>query len=462
MPFINREKELSWLNQKWAERAPQFLVLYGKRRVGKTELIKQFITGKPGVYYLADRRQEGEQLQELGRLLGGHFNDPLLQSHGFRDWIEMFEYLRRQVTEPLILAIDEYPYLVEANAAVSSLWQKGWDQYLKERPLFLILSGSSVAVMESEALLHKSPLYGRRTGQLLLRPLPFAEARQFFPRLDFIKALELYTVAGGLPAYLLQLDPNLSVAENARQKIFVTTEFLHNEVEFVLKEELRAPKNYLAILRSIALGKRKLSEITNDTGLSKNILSKYLSTLERLQVVEKEMPVTERQPHKSRRGLYRLSDNYFRFWFQYVWPQRSALELGRLDEPMRKLAESFNSMVAQVYEAVCQELLFRFSNRLFPLERAGRWWNNQAEIDAVGLNAARREIIFGEAKWSDKPVGTNILRELQAKARLVEWPERGSRTEHYILFSKSGFTPELLKLARSEGVALVEQDRWVE
>lgn len=458
MKFINREKELAFLEERWTSRKPQFIVIYGKRRTGKTELAKHFLKDKPALYFLADGRNENEQLKELGKMAGKQFNDPILSSRGFADWLEVFAYLKNKITSPFVLAIDEFPYLVGANKAVSSLFQKGWDEYLKDTNIFLILLGSSISMMESEILLYKAPLYGRRTGQILLQPFLFREARQFFPKKTFAEALGIFAVTGGIPAYLLQFDPSINLQSNIEKKVFPKSEFLHNEVEFILKEELREPRNYLAILKAISWGKSKFGEIANETGLQKNILTKYLTILERLQLIEKDTPITEGTPEKSRKGLYRISDNFFRFWFQYVSPYKSDLEMERYDEVRMKIKESFTSFEAFTYENVCREMLWGFREKIFPFERAGRWWDRENEIDIVALSKKTNEILYGEVKWSIKQVGTDIYRDLKEKAKCVPWGN-GATKEHFILFSKSGFTKDMLLTAKKENVFLVHQDK---
>jgi hypothetical protein len=458
MKFIDRENELKSLETKWREKSAHFFIIYGKRRVGKTELIKQFLNDKDGVYFLADKRNEKEQLRELGRLLGEKFNNEALRRDGFAQWIDVFEFLKNNIRQRFILAIDEYPYLVEGNDAVSSIFQKGWDEYLKHTGVFLILSGSSMAMMEAEALLYKSPLYGRRTGQLLIRPMQFKHAHQFFTKKSFAEFLEIYAVAGGTPAYLTELIPDLDLLENIKKRIFPPTEYLHNEIEFILKEELREPKNYLAIIRAIAWGKRKLGEIVNDTGLEKNIVTKYLMILDRLQIIEREVPITEKNPGKSRKGLYQICDNFVRFWFQYIYPFKSDLEIGRYDVVLRKHKESFQVLVAIAYEQVCRQLLSDILSNL-RFEKIGKWWDKNEEIDIVAINDETKEILFGECKWSEKPVGTNIYDDLKRKAELVDW-QTDKRKEYFILFSKSGFTDEMKKIAKAAGnIFLVKQDK---
>lgn len=468
MPFINREQELKVLNEKWQSHIAQFFIIYGKRRVGKTELIKQFIKDKPAIYFLADKRTTTDQLRELGQIVGNYFKDDILTKNGFTDWIEVFTYLKTKTTDTqLILAIDEYPYLTENDKSTSSLFQKGWDEYLKNTNIFLILSGSSIAMMESETLNQSAPLFGRRTGQILVDPLNFSQSRQFFPEKSFSDFLNIYTITGGMPAYLKQFVGGGELSEEIKKKIFTKTAFLYNEVEFTLKEELRETKNYLAILRAIALGKRKLSEIVNEVGLDKATANKYLSVLINLRLVEREVSITEDKPDKSRRGLYKISDNFFVFWFQYIFPYKSYLEMDNYDYVLEKMFSGlkyndnvnsgFKSITAQVYECVAIELLIAWQNKIFAFERAGRYWDSHQEIDVVGFSSSEKKIIFGECKWSEKPVGTNIYEELKKKAAKVEW-NKDDRKEYYILFSKSGFTEEMVKIAKHDGVFLVEKD----
>lgn len=470
MRFINRKSELKALENKWQENKPQLFIVYGKRRVGKTELIKQFIKNKPAIYFLADRRTTSEQLKELGRIVGEYFKDDILIKNGFSDWLEVFSYLKNKTTDKFVLAIDEYPYLVESDGATSSLFQKGWDEYLKDSRIFIILSGSSIAMMESEALIHKSPLYGRRTGQSLIKPLKFKESWEFFPEKNFDDFLSIYTITGGMPAYLMQFDANLPLEKNIELKIFNKTSFLHNEVEFTLKDELREPKNYLSILKAIAWGKRKFGEISNYTGMQKNVINKYLSTLANLQLADKEYPSTEDKPDKSRKSLYRIADNFFIFWFQYIFQYRSYLEIENYDFVFKKmfgelnknntLNSSFKILEALAYEKVCQEMLSGFEKSIFVFERIGRWWENEKEIDIVGINNETKEIIFGECKWSEKPIGTNIYEDLLKKAADVQW-NRGKRKEYFILFSKSGFTEGIIEAAERDKVFLVHKNELV-
>ncbi|HNY36169.1 MAG TPA: ATP-binding protein [Candidatus Pacearchaeota archaeon] len=456
MKFINRQSELDELNKRWKEDSSEFFIIYGKRRVGKTELIKQFIKNKPSIYFVADKRSDRDQLKELGMLFGNYFNDKLLVKNGFNEWLDLFQYLKEKTKDRFVFAVDEYPYIVETNKSISSLFQKGWEEYLKGSKIFLILSGSSISMMESEVLSYKSPLFGRRTGQAQINPLTFKQAWQFFPEKSFDDFLSIYTICGGMPAYLLEIKKEISLDENIKTNIFKKTSFLYNEVEFILKEELREPKSYLSILRAISWSKTKFGEISNDTGLEKNILTKYIDVLVKLQLMEKEVPVTEENLQKSKQGIYKISDNFLRFWFQYVFPYKSDLEIERYDEVSRKIEETFGAIKANTYEKVCRELLSDFRNKIFSFERIGRWWKKEEEIDIVGVNKKTKEIIFGECKWSNNLVDKSIFYDLKRKSVEVKWNNE-RRKEYFIIFSKSGFTKEMIALAKKEKVFLVKE-----
>jgi AAA+ ATPase superfamily predicted ATPase len=461
MEFIDRENELAALEKAWKGQESQLLVIYGKRRVGKTELIKQFIKDKPHIYFLGQRVNDIDNRRWLAERTADHFKDDFLKTAGFPDWRAFFQYGRDRIKTRTVLAIDEFPYLTESEKGLPSIFQAGWDEYLRKTPVFLILCGSSIAMMESEVLAEKSPLFGRRTGQILLQPFRFSEARKFYPRASFDRCLELFALAGGNPSYLKRLDPGRSAIDNIVSQIFPPEAFLAREVEFLLREELREPRNYFAILKAIAFGKRKIGEIVNDTGLEKGILHKYLFTLDDLKIIQKEVPVTERLPLKSRKGLYRIQDQFIKFWFRHILPNRTLLEEGRFKRLIPRLEADFPALVAENFEQLAIEIARTHEALFFPMDAAGRWWNKKEEIDFVGVNEEQREILFGEAKWSTRLVGIDVYGDLKRKAALVEW-HIGERTERFCLFSRSGFTKDMRALARKERAVLFQRDQLVE
>ncbi len=457
MPFIDREDELRFLEEKWKDPKAQLIVLWGKRRVGKTELVKQFIADKRSIYFLAESTSEKEQLQRFSRTLGRFFDEPLLQTRGFASWEEAFTYLKAR-KERFVLAIDEFPYLIQSNPAIVTLFQKGWDEYLAGSNIYLILFGSSMAMMENEVLGYRSPLYGRRTGQWLVEPMPFRAAGLFRQGKPFADRLAHFAVAGGIPAYWLHLGPGKGFEQNLREHVLRKGEVLYEEVEFLLRTELREPRYYFALLEAISQGKRKLSEIVNATGLGQPLANKYLGVLADLRIIEREVPVTEETPLKSKKGLYRISDEFSCFWFRFVFPRRGELEMGRQEAVAADIISQFPSYLGSVYEKVARETLVAHIDDFFPFSAIGRWWDRNEEIDVVAVNRDLGSILFCEAKATEKPVGTDILEALREKARKVKWGG-ADRKEFYCLFSRKGFTDGLLEQARKEGVVLFREDK---
>src|SRR3989339_534396 len=282
MDFVDRENELSYLRSAYQEEKSQLVVIYGKRRVGKTALVKEFSKDLPHVYFLADKAPDRDQLSQLSEKVGLHFQDDFLLSRGFGSWYDFFKYIKTKgnlartqgiappapaIPSPpsppgkFIMIFDEFPYLIESNPAIPSLFQKGWDEDLSRSGVFLILLGSSMGMMETEVLGHKSPLFGRRTGQILVEPLSFSDAKPFFPALSDDDFMRFYAILGGTPAYLLQFDPSADFWENIRRRILAPEAYLYREPDFILREELREPRNYFSILRAISMGKTRPAEI---------------------------------------------------------------------------------------------------------------------------------------------------------------------------------------------------------
>jgi uncharacterized protein len=454
--FIDRERELSFLEERWREPKAQFVVLWGKRRVGKTELVKQFLRDKPHVYFLAESTSEKEQLHRFSQAIGRFFKEPLLETRGFAGWEESFKYVSTR-NERFVLVVDEFPYLMWSNPGIASLFQKAWDEYWSAGKMFLTILGSSMAMMENEVLGYRSPLYGRRTGQWRVDPMTFSAASLFRRGRPFSDRLAHFSLAGGIPAYWLQLDSKKDFAENLKTHVLKKGAMLYDEVEFILREELREPRYYFALLQAIAQGKRKLSEIVNATGLNQPVANKYLGVLADLRIVERETPVTEEKPLKSKKGLYRITDPFFHFWFSFVFPKRGELEMDRTEEVLESIQQGLSHHVAVAYERVAIEALWGHMQSLFPFTAVGRWWERNEEIDIVAFARELDSILFGEVKWSEKPVGTDIFETLQEKASKVKWGSK-KRKERFCLFSKSGFTQAMIRKAREKGIVLFKED----
>ncbi|MDZ7333153.1 MAG: ATP-binding protein [candidate division KSB1 bacterium] len=420
---------MSFLEKKWQENRPQLIALWGKRRVGKTELVKQFIKDKPHIYFLGESTHEAEQLKRFSLAVGEVFNEPLLKIKGFDNWLELFRYLKDK-NQRLVVVVDEFPYLIISNRAIPSVFQHGWDEYLSTSQVYLVLLGSSISMMESEVLGYRAPLYGRRTGQWQIDPMGFFAVSDFMPNRSFGERLSHYAVAGGIPAYWLQFSAQRDIWGNLTESVLSKGEPLYHEVEFILREELREPRFYFALLQAIAQGKRKLSEIVNATGIAQSFANKYLGVLMDLKIVSKELPITEEKPLKSKKGLYRIADEFFQFWFKYVFPHRSDLEIGNIQKVLDMIRSDWQQYVSYVYEKVAAEILWQYRENIFPFSKVGRWWQQNQMIDLVAVNKELDAILFAEVKWSQRRVGTDILEALRAKARQVAWGS-DHRKEYY-------------------------------
>jgi len=434
--FLDRERELSLLENRYRSGRGEFVVIYGRRRVGKTELIEQFISRKGGVRLLAREESKSLQLRRFTERLAEFFKDDFLKKAPFTDWDGFFEYLSQKARRRVIIAIDEFPYLVKEDPSLPSILQDHWDGKLRKTKIFLVLCGSSISMMESKVLGHRSPLYGRRTAQLLLKPFDF---RVVLSRVgEARRAVEFYSVFGGTPAYFLEADPNKDIFSNIREKILREDSFIYRDVEFILRQELVEPRYYFSILHSIARGNHTIGLIMNDTGLSKSIVNKYLSVLRDLQLVEHRVPVTE--GHKSKRGLWFLSDNLFDFWFRFVQPNMDEVERGRADLVIEEhVKPHFEEYVGRHFERVAREALEEMNARsLLPARFTtfGGWWRGESEIDIVALNERTNEVLFGECKWSQKVDAGRVLAGLRERAQQVDWHRR-SRREFYAIFAKS-------------------------
>ncbi|MDB2283415.1 ATP-binding protein [Halorubrum ezzemoulense] len=434
--MINRETELEWLTSHLSRAERQLLVVYGRRRVGKTTLVTTALDAleDTSVYYLCDERGATHNARRFAAQCAAAFDDITPDVDGF---VEAFQYLTARVDGPCVVALDEFSYLVDEDDTIPSVFQTVVDDVLAGTDVSLVLLGSSISMMEEGVLSYESPLYGRRTGQWKLAPLSFADVRAFFPDDDLETQIQLYSVLGGIPAYLEQFDPGLSLLENIEQSILSKGEFLYEEPEFLLRQELREPATYMAILEAIAGGATRVTEIANEIGRDASSLSRYLQNLTQLAILEREHPVTD----PDGRGLYRLTDDFLRFWFRYVAPNRGTLEQGRTAPVRSAIAETLPTHTSRTFETVCQQAV---RTPAFPVScsRVGRWWYGGEEIDIAGVNRETETLLLGECKWPTEPVGRAVFDELEALESEVRW-QGTDREVQYVVFSRAGFTDEL-------------------
>jgi len=416
--FKNRKKELALFEELCNSGKSKLIIFYGRRRVGKTELLKEFLSKHKGLYLLARQESEKEQLVKFSTQISEFFKDNVLKVNPFISWDALFTYLFEKPRMPIIF--DEFPYAVQASKKLPSILQDYWDNKFSKNKSFIVLCGSSINIMEN-LLGHKSPLYGRRTEQILLEPLKFSDACLFFPdKMPLKEKVIYYSLLGGIPAYLLEFDFNKSLKENLKENLLRKNKFLYQDTMFVLKEELKEPRNYFSILDSVAKGNTKIGLIVNDTGLEKSFVNKYLSVLISLQLVERRVPITEKDNRKSRKGLYFIKDNFFKSWFKFIFGNQEYVEQDRQDKLIKeKIIPELNSFAGRAFEDIVLSEIIR--NRKYENYLFGRWWDKNSEADIVGIDKEKKEIIIGEVKFSklSKRDIAGIEKSLKEKSKII-------------------------------------------
>ena len=462
MPFHDRTRELRFLRAETPANRAALLVLYGRRRTGKTSLLRKLAGDRRSVFFVADMASRSDQLAAFSETLFTALGEDELLGTSFPSWDAALRFAAARAGEqPLLLVLDEFSYLCDSDSSLPSILQRLWDAELRQTRLHVVLCGSYVSFMEREILGARNPLYGRRTGEWLLQPLPFVDTRAFFPDLAVEDQIERYGVLGGIPAYLERFDPTGVLRDEVLQHILSRGAPLYNEPRFLLMQELRDPHTYFSICRAVATGRTTPNEIAQGAGLTdRGVASRYLQTLRELHVIERRVPATERNPERTRRGRYRLGDFFLRFWFRFVLPNVSALEAGDPAQVFEsRIRPHLDQHVSLAFEDIAIEHLWRLQRReqiSQRYDRIGGWWRAGAEVDVVGV-ADDGALLLGECKWSRRPVGTDILDALVAKtpAVVADLP-RPPGEVRYALWSRSGFTAELTRRAAAEGVLLFD------
>jgi AAA+ ATPase superfamily predicted ATPase len=439
--FVDREDELEFLIDRYHSPIPEFLILYGRRRVGKTTLLARFLQTVPGFYFLASEEGTARNIQDFSRYAGEYLDDPDFERSRYPDWEAVIKALVRHRNfspppgEKVVIVIDEFPYLIARDRATPSLFQRVWDTVLSREPVMLIVSGSSVSTMETEVLGYTSPLYGRRTGQWQLEPLSYPYLRRFLPY-DEEDLVMTWCVIGGVPAYLRLFRPDRTFWENVEEQILQKGAYLYSEAEILMHYEFREAGNYMAILRALATGYTALTPICQETGLDKGLVSKYLSVLSRMHLITDEVPVTAHAGYRRRH--YRLADPYLTFWFRFVYPRRAETETGQSGEVLASIREEIAPYSGEMFEQLTRDLVSRRILFDSAYSRLGRWWQKEVEIDLVGLNEVSGDALFCECKWSalGSRRARGILAALEEKADMVRW-RNASRNERFALVAKS-------------------------
>lgn len=453
--FVNREKELKLLKEEYFEDGFRFSVIYGRRRVGKTSLIKEYIKNRPSIYFLVTLESEFILLKRFQELVADFFDDDFLRNIELKDIKQLFEYISSKTLEKkLIIVIDEFQYLTKINKSVPSIFQYIFDEILKNKNIHMILCGSIISMMYEQTLSYNSPLYGRRTSSIKLEALDFRYLKEFFKNKNSIELVELYSVLYGIPKYIEMFKDTDNIYDSIEKNILNKNSYLYDEAFFILNNEVSESITYFTILEVIASGEHKIGNIAGK--LNKNVqnITSFISKLIELDIIYKEIPITEINPAKSKKGLYYIKDNFFRFWFAYVLTQKSQLEIENTKIVIDKIKIDFPNFVSKTFE----NLSIQYALKNFDIEKCGRWWDKSIEVDLVGVS--KNSIIVGECKYSNKKVGVNILESLKEKAKFID---TNLPITKYLLFSKSGFTEELINLSKKEqNISLVSIDEFLE
>ena len=408
--FVNRERELQALREAYGSDRKELIIVYGRRRVGKTALVKKSVEGVPHIYFFAEETLERENLRTFRSIIARVLDNPLIAKAEL-SWEEVFELLDGS---KVVVIIDEFPNLLKANKGILSKFQKIWDSSGK---LKLVLTGSAISVIESHVLGYRSPLYGRRTLSIKLEPLSFLHLKEFFPENGWEELVRIYGITDGIPAYIREVQFRLRAGEKL-EEVFQPNKPLFDEAEFLLRSELREPARYFAILKAIAFGKTKFGDIVNFTDLPSSTVSQYLDNLQTLHIVEERHPIGE--PERRRNARYYISDLYFNFWFRFVYPNRSQLlDFGYIEN----FEEDYNRYLGFVFEKAAEEFIKTLNLRgalPFRFTKIGRWWHKNEEIDLVALNEKERKALFVEVKWGNlsEMEARSILKDLERKSEL--------------------------------------------
>ena len=472
--FVGRETELKFLNERYMEKSGQLIVLYGRRRVGKTETLREFCRDKPHVFFSCTQSTDRIQLRNFSvRMLKEGIPAGKYISE-FEDWEKAF---RAVLDLPYgekkkLLVIDEFPYMCRGNKSIPSVLQNLWDSELRDSNVMIILCGSAMSFIEKELLAEKNPLYGRATGIYKMKEMGFYDAAKFFPNYSARDKVLAYAVLGGIPHYLKQWSPELSIGENIKRNILTRGCVLYSEVEFLLHQELRETSIYNSIIEAVALGSTRLNDISqkslvDDTSKT----SVYLKNLIELGIVEREFSVDAKlkEHANSNRGIYRLTDNFFRFWYAFGFGNYSQLEDGDTDGVYEYVVKpALHEFASYAFEDVCREFVRRMQkkNQLpFRYAKMGRWMGKttvrdekavnglrtaETEIDILCIDRNAEEYLVGECKFKGTPFSYSEY--LSTMAKLT--PLKKKAEFHYALFSESGFDKRIIASAEENETAL--------
>lgn len=458
--FYCREEELRKLNKRYHAGDFECIIIYGRRRVGKTTLINEFCKDKPTIFFSALNTTEIENLESLSKSIMNYERPDMDAFPEFKTYDAALDELTAlSMHERIVFVIDKYPYLAKAKPSISAMLQHIIDHKWNNSKMFLILCGSSMSFMENQVLGQESPLYGRRTEQFKIAPLDYKESAVFHPDLSTEDNALIYGITGGVPHYINKLGVKESVDEALLDNFFDRSSYLYEEPANLLKQELREPAIYNAIITAIAQGASRINDIALKTGQENSVVSKYLGTLIDLGIVKKETPVTEKIGKKT---IYELADNFFRFWYRFVPANMSAIDSGRIQKSYaNSIKKNLPDYMGLTFEHMCRDYLLYYEKDLpIELNQVGQWWGTdnknkkQVQIDIVGTPVEGDEYIIGSCKYQNEKIGLDELELIREYAQVFG---KGKKYYYYI-FSKGGFTEGLIQAQNRREVKLIGLD----
>ena len=465
--FIGRENELGLLNDLYSAHSFEFLVLYGRRRVGKTSLLSEFAKEKNAIFFSAQEKNDSLNLTDFSKSVQMHFEGSYFGAFG--GWESAFSYIgSRAGNERQLVIIDEFPFIAATNASVKSILQHTIDHSWKEKNIFLILCGSSVSFMEKEVMGYKSPLYGRSTAQLEVLPFDYFESAQFFPAYSNLDKLIAYGILGGIPCYLENFSGSRTITENLQDRVLRTGAFLKEEPQVLLRMELREPAVYNSIFEAVAGGASRMNDISQKIHEESQKCAKYINTLRSIKLLDKITPAGEDE--SSKRSVYKISDNFFKFWYHFIFRERSYYEIIGPQKAAEEImeSESISSYMGDAFEQICTQYMVRKAKAgKLPLvpHTIGRWWGNnpkkrrQDDIDILLLDKKQTSAIFCECKFRNTLFDKSEFEDLAAASDVFTQAEN----KYFYIFSKSGFSKWVLdEAATNKNIRLITIDNLFE
>ena len=457
--MLGRVEESSYLNELYESSKFEFLVMYGRRRVGKTTLLQEFSKQTNTIFFPAREKNDALNLEDFSKAIQLHLDRQFISS--FKSWEDAFSYIGNKIQDRIALVIDEFPYIIEENPSVKSLLQHAIDHSWKNKNIFLILCGSSVSVMENEIMGRKSPLHDRQTATLEIPPFDYLESSNFFPNYSNEDKLIAYGILGGIPRYLEAFDANKSIEENITSKIIRNGAYLYEEPDNLLKAELRETNTYNSILSAISNGRNRIIEIADFIHEDQTKVSKYLSTLQTLRLIEKRVPCGESD--KSKKSIYVIKDNFLKFWFRYEFTNNAYYAMLGPKDAASEIMSDISNLMGEVIEGICKEYLIHQAKRRklpFIPFTIGKWWGNnsvikaQDDVDVLAIDRSGKKAIFMECKFTSSPMPLEEYNDLLNATKAFPNIE-----ECYLYFvSKSGYTEPVKRQAELEHAVLLTID----